>query len=826
MSSRLRIGDLILDSGRRVVLRDSTPIALGPLSYKLLVTLVEAAPNVVSHDELIEAIWSGRPVSPETLSQRVKLLRDALCDDPDHPAYIEGLRGHGYRLLARVDVMPAEAPLRDDRRVSWRIAVAIAVLAVAAIAGTAMTRQGPHERAMTAAQSPSIAVLPFADLSEARDQQYLADGVAEEILNLLSTATSLRVIASTSSFAFRDKNTDVRRIGAALRVTHVLEGSVRKSKDRIRVSLRLVSASDGNQLWSESYDRQAGDILALQTEIARSVAFELHSTLRNVTEIAARRISPEAYELYLRGQQLMRKTSYGEAARHFEQVIDMDAQFIPAYAALGVAYVMEVIDVRVGVATNREKLRGILNRAMRISPHDAGLLALSAQLAQYDGNNRIAETTYAAALQREPSNIVVRTLYPHFALDRGNPQAALRISQQSLEMDPYNASTYGMIWAIRQDLRQPREAMVAAARYLELSAPHDISGEFMTGVTSWLFAGDYAQGIRAFERSVARIEPEDAGTPAWLPLLYYNIGDVERADALMEPMHQTAWNDLERIPAQIYQYVVHGNIAAARQRAVAALKEPTIWGGADTDMIIVRLAVDAMIASGEARRAVDFIESLAPEYARYKSRDDIDPRDFSPAPIPVKSAFTSYPALYFTHYARALRATGDEIAATRMLNHVDAILSLRRQRGLFIEERYAAEVWALRGQTDAALDALEQAERDRTIYHWWQTELLHNQIFAGMRNHSRFVALVERIQSDLSKQRIDMSSLESATSTGACALPYVTVYAHPVPKPRYGGSDRMAALVDGNSLETSGWELDAGRETQPAQAVEMAERQG
>ena len=258
MSSRFRIGDLTLDTGQRLLLRDSKPIPLGRLTYRLLLTLVEAAPNMVSHDELIDSVWGGRSVSPETISQRIKLLRDALSDDPHNPRYLELVRGQGYRLLPRVEVLPNESPARHRPRWLVPIGTAISLAAAAAIGFWIVTAQTDAVR-----ESTSIAVLPFADLSPARDQQYLADGIAEEILNLLSKATTLRVIARTSSFSFRGKEADVRRIAEALGVTHVLEGSVRKEGDRIRVTVRLVDASDGSRLWSESYDQEVGQVLAI-----------------------------------------------------------------------------------------------------------------------------------------------------------------------------------------------------------------------------------------------------------------------------------------------------------------------------------------------------------------------------------------------------------------------------------------------------------------------------------------------------------------------------------------------------------------------------------
>ena len=230
----------------------------------------------------------------------------------------------------------------------------------------------------------------------------------------------------------------------------------------------------------------------------------------------------------------------------------------------------------------------------------------------------------------------------------------------------------------------------------------------------------------------------------------------------MERGRWASRSEYEIVAVEAYRHLVHGEIEEARRQAVATLTEPKkIWGGDKGDVILLRLAVDGLLARGEAQRAVDFLETLAPEYAQYKARKDIDPRDFSPAPIPVKSAFSSFPALYFADYSRALRAAGDEAGANQMLDHLEAVLELRRKRGLFIEERHAAEALALRGRTEAALDALEKAERDRTIYYRWHLVLLHNEIFAGFRDHPRFVALVERIQRDLSRQREQLASVKN-----------------------------------------------------------------
>jgi tetratricopeptide (TPR) repeat protein len=349
-----------------------------------------------------------------------------------------------------------------------------------------------------------------------------------------------------------------------------------------------------------------------------------------------------------------------------------------------------------------------------------------------------------------------------FKVDQSYPEVGLRLSRRSLEIDPFNPDTYLGIWASYMDLRDAEQAIATAAHIRELMPSSYPTGDGLTAKTRLLLLGDVAGGIRDFNRAKARREPTIKRTLYELPMLYYVIGDLQTGDAQMEAGVQTR-SEYEIVALDAYRHLVHGEIEEARQLAVATLSAPKkIWGGDQGDVILLRLAVDAMLARGEAQRAVDFLETLAPEYAQYKVRKHIDPKDFSPAPIPVKSAWSSFPALYFADYSRALRAVGDEAGANQMLDHLEAVLELRRKRGLFIEERHAAEALALRGRTEAALDALEKAERDRTIYYRWHQVLLHNEIFAGFRNHPRFVALVEKIRRDLSRQRDELSRMDLA----------------------------------------------------------------
>jgi len=370
---KYRVSDLTIDTGPQAVSRDGGLIALPKLSYELLLVLVRAAPNLVSLDELMHLVWPGIVVSPETVSQRIKLLRDALGDDPREPRYIAGLRGRGYQIVAAVNELDADltasspatvesrppspeppAPRANSRRNRVPLIVLFALF-VLALAWTLADKFWipksitPDKLATAAPASPaisgsSIVVLPFVDMSEKKDQEYFSDGLSEELIELLGKTQGLRVIARTSSFYFKGRAEKLEAIAAELRVANVLEGSVRKSGDRLRVTAQLIRADTNDHLWSETYDRQLDDVFKVQDDIASAVVTALRVHLLPMQQEAAqeqpRTGNLAAYNLYLQGKQ---SYNQGDAAGHqnavtaFRAAIELDRQFAAAYADLAMA---------------------------------------------------------------------------------------------------------------------------------------------------------------------------------------------------------------------------------------------------------------------------------------------------------------------------------------------------------------------------------------------------------------------------------------------------------------------------------------------------------
>jgi TolB-like protein/DNA-binding winged helix-turn-helix (wHTH) protein len=743
-----RIGELTLDAGRQEVRCGAKRVHVGELTYRLLLALIEAAPNVITHDELAKAVWDGRAVSNETISQRIKLLREAIGDDPHKPRYIEMLRGRGYRLI------PPVVPAADKAASRPRI-LAIGIAAVSALVVTALLwRQSGLEPA--GQSNPSIAVLPFTDMSPGHDQEYLADGIAAEILNLLSRSTPLKVIAQTSSFSFKGQNADVKMIAQRLNVSYVLEGSVRESGGRIRINAHLVSASDGMQVWSDTYDRDIRDVLTLQREVASSVAAALETSLigddRQVGA-APKQVKPDSFTAYLRGEQQLRmsfNTSVAEAVRYFEKSIEIDPSFLPAYNSLGLIYLREIRALSATVTENLPKLRTLVEQARKIAPDESAvLLALEAQIARYEGDIDLAEQRLERAVDLDPSNVLIAQEYAIFKLDQGFPDESLQIVLQLIERDPLNLWLYVGVWACHMDRGNTQAAIQATMHIDQVARPWGppIAGG-ARAMTRALLLGDIVGSIRDSES-------KRPGSLAEYPLLYYTLGDQEKGDAALKGSRQFMPPKFRAMVSYFhaYRHLLTGEIDKARRLAREAFMSRDDFSAGYDDYYAARLTIDALIADGDAERAVELIEKMAPVYATYRSRPDMNPREFSPAPYSVKGAFSSYPAYYFPDYIRALRAAGDPAGADNMLRHLEAILKSRKERGLFVEGRHFAEARILRGDVDGALDALEQAEQEGTLYIAWHAFLLHSGILAGIRDHPRFEALIVRVQDEMRRQR-------------------------------------------------------------------------
>jgi serine/threonine-protein kinase len=291
-----------------------------------------------------------------------------------------------------------------------------------------------------AAGAVSVAVLPFRNLSPDRENEYFSDGMTEELINALAKVPGLRVAARTSSFAFKDKQEDVRAIGERLGVRSVLEGSVRRSGERLRVSAQLVDASAGYQVWSETYDRGASDVFAVQEEIARSIVERLKSKLGLATgEAIVRRGTddPEAYNLYLKGRYFWNRRTLESCRRaitYFEQAIARDPGYAPAYAGLADAYVGRAKD-------EMARAKAAAERAIALDDNLAeGHAAMARALFYHDWNWAGAEREFRHAIELNPFYPETHHVYSHYLIPAGRIPESLAASRRALDLDPLSVS--------------------------------------------------------------------------------------------------------------------------------------------------------------------------------------------------------------------------------------------------------------------------------------------------------------------------------------------------------------------------------------------------
>jgi transcriptional activator of cad operon len=289
--SKLRVGVWCVDAQNSQITRNGEVVKVEARTMRLLQCLAAHAGEVVSIDQLLAEVWPGVIVTADSVYQAVASLRRLLGDDPKQPAYIATAPRLGYRMIATVspwtdEPTPTSAPVPTihPRHRTGSIATAVATVVVLALIAIYFFREGlpgnDRTSAVTAAHiDRSIAVMPFLDLTEEMNQEYFADGMTEELIGKLSKIPGQRVPPLTASFYYKGKQATIGEIAKALGVTYVLDGSVRKSADTLRVTARLIRADDGFVAWSETYDRPVDDILMIQDDIAAEVTKSLSASI-------------------------------------------------------------------------------------------------------------------------------------------------------------------------------------------------------------------------------------------------------------------------------------------------------------------------------------------------------------------------------------------------------------------------------------------------------------------------------------------------------------------------------------------------------------------
>ncbi|MEN6634013.1 MAG: protein kinase [Candidatus Polarisedimenticolia bacterium] len=467
--------------------------------------------DVFSFGVMLHEMATGeRPFRGRTAAEIIAAI---LRDDPESPSTLRPA------LSPEFDAVVARCLDKDPR---GRFPTAVELRD--ALDG--LRRAGPSAAAPGGA---SLAVLPFEDLSQARDQEYFCDGVAEEIITALGRVAGLRVAARRSSFRFRGAGIDSREIARRLRVGALLEGSVRKAEDRLRVTARLVDGATGFELWSGSYDRELHDVFAIQEEIARAIAAALAVTLSE-TEHAALGRPPttdvRAYDLYLRARRFYyqyRRRGVEFARELFERALELDPSFARAWAGVADCHCFHFLYVA-RVAEHIERAEAASRRALALDPDLAEAQASWGVACSIAGRDEEAVAAFERAVRLDPSLFEARYFYARHSFARGEAEKALRLYEEAEARRPEDYQSPLLMAQIYVDMGRAEDAEATYRRGLRKATaalhlqPDDTRARYMAA-NALVALGDRERGLE-WSRAALAQEPDE-------PMLLYNVGCIQ-----------------------------------------------------------------------------------------------------------------------------------------------------------------------------------------------------------------------------------------------------------------------------------------------------------
>lgn len=748
-----RFGELELDTGRRELCRSGKPVKLTKLSFKVLEVLVESAPDLVTHDDLIDRVWGeNRVISPENLSQRIKMLRESLGDSADTPTYIEVVRGQGVRLIPPVDDGPAvdsdsvspAAQAQGTRQVASRAWLGLVAAIVAIVALLWFSRESGYQRTPdenVAGDYSSVAVLPFSNLSPDPNNSFFAAGMHEEVLNQLAKLTSLRVISRTSMLRYQDTRESIPAIARQLDVDSIIEGSVRYADERIRVTIQLVDGESDEHVWSETYDRPFNNVFEIESEVARDVAAALHQVVSD--KDVARLARPptdnlDAYAHYVKGQQLVinrKPAELHKAVEHFESAVELDADF--ALAWVGLADSLSWLTTYAGLPPTQlfERRQAAIDSAMSINPSLAAAWLSFAGLRSDQGEYKEAEKYFRRSIELDPKSAQTYHQFGWFLNMRlGRSEESLPLLRKAVELDPVNPAPTGALAQALWALGRPEEALAIKRELLDrdTDAVGLVSRQYsiLLATLGRLDEAMYwaAIGAREDHNTFSSRSVECGAT--------LNIGDDEALDTCMTAISEDfpAIAEIERWSGL---YIYRGQFELLLEQMQALVeREPSDGSRAELGF--------AYLLNGNIEQAYRIYQTLIPQYF---SDENVTLR---PWDLPGATV-TGIILLLAGETERANYLFDEVLERTETLHRT-------RGRGYGVID---VIVHVARDEREKAIAALRDAINVGWRQEWWR---LRGPGFERIEQEPQWQALMAELEADIARQRANYHAYKNDPS--------------------------------------------------------------
>ena len=770
MASRptLIVGDWEIDRIDGTIRQSDETRRLRPKTMDVLLCLAARPDELIERDEIISQVWGRELVTDEPLTTCIAELRRTLGDQATHPTYIQTVPKRGYRLVASViektperepaadvthDDQPASAGgARASRPVMWVAGAATMVLLGALGAYLIGDTQKPprvdtqpaeRPQVEVSTRFPAIAVLPFLNMSADPDEAYFGDGIAEEILVSLTKIDGLRVRSRTSSFTLKDQNLDVGEIARRLKVSHILEGSIRSFDGKLRVSAQLIDVAADTHVWSDVFDKASPNVLEVQGEIATRVSAALEIALDLEQQQQLENVgttNTEAYNLYLRGRQLLARrssVSIEKAAEVFSRAVDLDPNYAQAYLGLADAnLLLPDYNDRPGADYIKKSLESA-QTALRINPDLGEAYATLGSVHDEMRNFAAAEQAFQLALERAPRYPTTYHWYGFMLYRTARQEEAHEMLQLAIEQDPLsNLLSYGF----SANLVAMGRFDEAEARYREII---DTDPEFPwayegLGELNWNGRGQLDAAAEWYQQAI-RYDPDSSYYQALLGAIYLDSGDASAAARWIDgAMRIEPESFVGRIHKALLQTYTRDN-AAGYDTALGILEDDP------QNHLALTIVRNQDLAAGRLTDAKARYERGYPELLTNDVQPDIG--NFQAA----------------VDLALVLRRLGDEEQASLLIERSRKIAEAYPRHGL--PYRLSdVKILVFQGRYAEALTLLERSIDSGWRPYWWLF-IERDPALEPIRGDARYRQLVQRIRDDNRSARQETIALVSVADS-------------------------------------------------------------
>jgi len=578
-STIYRFADFEVDVRARQIRKHGTKLKLHGQPFQMLLMLLEPAGEVVSREQMQEKLWPADTFVDfeHSLNTAIKRLRQALNDSATEPRFIETLPRVGYRFISPVTAseesygdtpaillqtpspvsgIPGTAPLTSSprRTFAWFLGLAIAAVAVVGLAIgfnvgktrdrlSGIFRSSKNNAALSATAKKarrSVAVLPLQNLSADASQTYFADGMTDELTTDLAQFADLRVISRTSASHYRDGSKTAPQIGKELGVDALVEGSVERVGDRVRIRAQLIDCATDRHLWARSYDRDMRDVLSMQTEAAREIAEQVRGSVSppQLTSRPANAapVNPDAYEAYLKGRYFWNKRTpdgLNKSIGYFEEAIAKDPSFAAAYAGLADAYSLLGSDVLPADVAN-SKARANASKAIELDPNIAeGHAALALMEFYYDWNWKESEQEFRRAIELNPNYATAHQWYGYFLTAMLRFPEAVEQAEAAQQIDPLSLSINTTLASRYRHAGRMDDAIRLDQRTLEMD-PNFVPAHFSLGAV-YEDQASWQQALDEYKK-VIELSPDDPTALAAIGYVYGRAGQKAEAHKIISQL--------------------------------------------------------------------------------------------------------------------------------------------------------------------------------------------------------------------------------------------------------------------------------------------------